>query len=92
MIRIFFGAVCLVCSVSLSASAQEQATVVFKSGLVVTIENAYKPLVDAMKKGDKGAVLEMNVQGSQFLVRLEEVAIVCKDRCLSMTVISPTRR
>ena len=90
--RNFFVALGVVLGTTSPALSQEQATVVLKSGLVVTIESAYKPLIDAMKKGDKGAVLELNVQGSQFLVRLEEIAIVCKERCLAMTVVSPAKR
>lgn len=72
--------------------SQEQATVVFKSGLVVTVDSAYKQLAEAIKRGAKDSVAELSIQGNTFFVRLEEIVVVCKDRCSPMTVVSPARR
>ncbi len=84
--------VLLFCILPGSALGDEKATVVMQSGLVITIDNSYKQIVDAVKGQKKEGFLELNVQGSSLMVNLKEVVVVCKDSCSSMVIVSPARR
>lgn len=76
-----------------SAYAGDGATIVFKSGVVVTLNNGYKQLVDGMKelraKGSQNFPVEILIEGNSFFVNLGEVAVLCRDSCSSLTLVSP---
>jgi hypothetical protein len=89
----FFCAVFFVFVAPDSALAGDGATIVFKSGVIVTLNNGYKQLVDGMKdlrtKGSQNFPVEILIEGTSFFVNLGEVAVLCRDTCSSLTVISP---
>ena len=91
-------AIILVCAALLVAAprvafAGDGATIVFKSGVIVALNNGYKQLVDGMKdlraKGSQNYPVEILIEGTSFFVNLGEVAVLCRDTCSSLTVISP---
>jgi hypothetical protein len=75
------------------AYAGDGATIVFKSGVIVALNNGYKQLVDGMKdlrtKGSQNFPVEILIEGTSFFVNLGEVAVLCRDTCSSLTVVSP---
>lgn len=75
------------------AHAGDGATIVFKSGVMVTLNNGYKQLVDGMKelktKGSQNFPVEILIEGNSFFVNLGEVAVLCRDSCSSLTLLSP---
>jgi hypothetical protein len=75
------------------AFAGDGATVVFKSGVIIALNNGYKQLVDGMKdlrtKGSQNFPVEILIEGTSFFINLGEVAVLCRDTCSSLTVISP---
>ncbi len=75
------------------AHAGDAAMIVFKSGVVVNLDNGYKQLVDGMKglkmKGSENYPVEIQIEGTAFFINLGEVAVLCRDRCSSLTLISP---
>jgi hypothetical protein len=75
------------------AHAGDAAMIVFKSGVVVNLDNGYKQLVDGMKglkmKGSENYPVEIQIEGTAFFINLGEVAVLCRDRCSSLTIISP---
>ncbi|MBX7136951.1 MAG: hypothetical protein K1X83_03130 [Oligoflexia bacterium] len=70
--------------------AADAATVVFESGLVVTIEDGYRQIVEALKatsgKDDRASILELNLNGGSFLLNVAEVVVVCRDECKGLKV------
>ncbi len=76
-----------------AAYAGDGATIVFKSGVIVTLNNGYKQLVDGMKelrtKGSQNFPVEILIEGNSFFVNLGEVAVLCRDSCSSLTIVSP---
>lgn len=72
------------------AHAGDAATLVFKSGQVVMIEDGYRQVVDEMKaingKPDQSRIIELNLGGGSFLLNVSEVVIVCRDDCKSLIV------
>jgi hypothetical protein len=76
-----------------AAHAGDGATIVFKSGVIVTLNNGYKQLVDGMKelrtKGSQNFPVEILIEGNSFFVNLGEVAVLCRDSCSSLTVVAP---
>ena len=94
--RNFLAALCAVSLVFVAPSialAGDGATIVFKSGVIVTLNNGYKQLVDGMKdlrtKGSQNFPVEILIEGTSFFVNLGEVAVLCRDACSSLTVVSP---
>ena len=73
------------------AHAGDAATVIFKSGQVVRIDDGYQTLVDAMDglngKDVKHQILKMKIGGSSFLMNIAEVVIVCRDSCSNITIL-----
>ncbi len=67
--------------------------IVFKSGVIVNLDNGYKQLVDGMKglkiKGSENYPVEIQIEGTSFFINLGEVAVLCRDRCSSLTLVSP---
>lgn len=76
--------------VPLSAYAGDAATVVFKSGQIVEIENGYRQVIEAMQQLAKGQkdyyIVDLNIGGGSFLLNVAEVVIVCRDDCKSLRV------
>jgi hypothetical protein len=71
--------------------AADRATVIFKSGQVVTIEDGYKQIVESMKSSASNStarsrILELNIGGGSFLLNIDEVVVVCRDDCRSLTI------
>jgi hypothetical protein len=92
----FFIACCTILSLLVApdlAFAGDGATIVFKSGVIVTLNNGYKQLVDGMKdlraKGSQNFPVEILIEGTSFFVNLGEVAVLCRDACSSLTIVSP---
>ncbi|RIL11148.1 MAG: hypothetical protein DCC75_02935 [Proteobacteria bacterium] len=73
------------------AWAGDKATIVFESGQVVTIDDGYRQIIDAMKKLDgqnvEHRIVEFQIGGGSFLLNVAEVVIVCRDNCSSLTVV-----
>gem|GEM_PF-5736144 len=85
---------CALCLSQISlAHAGDGAMIVFKSGVVVNLDNGYKQLVEGMKglkaKGSENYPVEILIEGTSFFINLGEVAVLCRDRCSSLTLISP---
>jgi hypothetical protein len=78
-------------SASSAALAEEGVTLVLKSGVVVFLRDGYKQLVLNVKGhsagGSAGRWYELNLDGHPFLVDLNEIAILCRERCDSMTIL-----
>ena len=65
------------------------ATLIFKSGIKIYINNGYEKVVDAFSKLDSDArhkVIPLDVEGGIFLLDVAEVVVVCKEKCTSMTL------
>jgi len=76
--------------VSSQAFAGDAATVVFKSGQVVRIDDGFKEIVSSLRsldgKEDKHKIVELNIGGGTFLLNVSEVVIVCRDSCSTLTI------
>jgi hypothetical protein len=79
-----------------AAHAGDGAMIVFKSGVVVNLDNGYKQLVDGMKglkaKGSENYPVEIQIEGTSFFINLGEVTVLCRDRCSSLTLVSPPKQ
>jgi len=79
-----------------NAFAGDGATVIFASGTVVYINNGYAQLVSSLKefnrKGSENYVAEVNIEGSTFFINLDDVAVVCRDKCNSMEIREPAKK
>jgi hypothetical protein len=75
------------------AFAGDGATIIMKSGVVVTITNGYNQLVAGMRSlkstGVHNYPVEIEIENTSFYVNLGEVALLCRDTCSSMTISSP---
>jgi hypothetical protein len=85
---------CLFCSLAdvTPAFAGDGATIIFKSGTLVYVSNGYQQIVSALKefnkKGTDNYNMEVNIEDATFFINLGTVAIVCRDRCKSMEILS----
>lgn len=77
----------------LPALAGDGATVIMKSGVVVTINNGFSQLISGMKSlkssGVQNYPVEITIEGTSFFINLGEVALLCRDTCSSMTITTP---
>jgi hypothetical protein len=99
MKRVLFAlATALAVTAAFPAQAEEGVTLVLKSGVILFLRDGYKQIVPTVKAhpgpsaeagARAGRWLELNLDGHPFLVDLNEVAIVCRERCDSMTIIRP---
>jgi hypothetical protein len=75
----------------ISAFAADAATLIFRSGQRVYVDDGFRLIVDAMKslneKSQDHKVVELNIGGGSFLLNVAEVVIVCRDKCVSLQVI-----
>ncbi|MEY4668343.1 MAG: hypothetical protein RL518_1042 [Pseudomonadota bacterium] len=75
------------------AVAGDGATIIMKSGVVVSITNGYSQLVTGMRalksSGVQNYPVEIVIEGTSFFVNLGEVALLCRDTCSSMTITAP---
>ena len=75
-------------SVSYAADA---ATIVFKSGQVVKINDGFKDVSAAMRelnnKSQEHRVVQLELNGGTFLLNVAEVVIVCRDDCRGLDVV-----
>lgn len=75
------------------AFAGDGATIILKSGVVVTITNGYNQLATGMRAlkstGVHNYPVEIEIENTSFYVNLGEVALLCRDTCSSMTITSP---
>lgn len=80
----------LVLVAAAAARAGEAATLVFRSGQVVYLDNGYGAIVAAMSKLNHDSqahnIVDLNIGGGSFLLNVAEVVIVCRDNCPSLTV------
>ena len=71
--------------------AADGATLVFKSGQVVFLNNGYKQLSELLsklsKKSQDHQFVELNLEGSSFLLNISEVVILCRDHCSNLEII-----
>ncbi len=75
------------------ALAGDGATIIMKSGVVITITNGYSQLVSGMRSlkttGVQNYPVEIVIENTSFYVNLGEVALLCRDTCSSMTITTP---
>lgn len=75
------------------ALAGDGATIIMKSGVVITITNGYSQLVAGMRSlkttGVQNYPVEIVIENTSFYVNLGEVALLCRDTCSSMTIAPP---
>ena len=75
------------------ALAGDGATIIMKSGVVITITNGYSQLVTGMRSlkstGVQNFPVEIAIENTSFYVNLGEVALLCRDSCSSMTITAP---
>jgi hypothetical protein len=75
------------------ALAGDGATIIMKSGVVITITNGYSQLVTGMRSlkstGVQNYPVEIAIENTSFYVNLGEVALLCRDTCSSMTITTP---
>lgn len=73
------------------AWAGDGATVIFKSGQVVQIDDGYRQIVESMKTLNGAStdhkILELTIGGSSFLLNISEVVIVCRDNCSNVVIL-----
>ena len=73
--------------------AGDGATIVLKSGAIITINNGYSQIVSGMKefnrRGTQNFNAEVNLEGTTFYINLADVALVCRDECKSLTITRP---
>jgi hypothetical protein len=85
----------LILTAAQPAYAGDGATIVLKSGAIVFIPNGYSQIVAGMKglklKGSENYPVELNIEGNTFFINLGEVAVLCRDRCESLTIINPKK-
>lgn len=74
------------------ALAKDAVTIVFKSGLVVRIDDGYKQVVEATRASSGQESLTLNLDGNPFVLKVSEVAVVCKDDCAGMIIKSGAPR
>jgi hypothetical protein len=78
-----------------SAFAGDGATIVLKSGAIITINNGYTQIVGGMKefnrRGTENFNAEINMEGTTFFINLADVALVCRDECKSLEIKFPER-
>ncbi len=76
-----------------TALAGDGATIIMKSGVVVTINNGFSQLIAGMKSlkssGVQNYPVEITIEGTSFFINLGEVALLCRDTCSSMTITTP---
>lgn len=75
-----------------AAWAGDAATVIFKSGQVVKIEDGFRQVTEALKQyradgHGGGAIVELNLGGGTFLLNVAEVVIACRDTCAGLTIM-----
>jgi hypothetical protein len=75
------------------AYAGDAATIVFKSGVTITLNNGYKQLVEGMKglrgKGAENYPVEIQIEGTSFFINLGEVTVLCRDTCSALNMVFP---
>ena len=75
-----------------NALAGDGATVIFKSGQMILIDNGYGQIVESMKslnlgKDSQHKIISLDVGGGEFILDLAQVVVVCRDVCKSVTVL-----
>jgi hypothetical protein len=77
--------------VASEAYAGDAAMLIFKSGQVVKIDDGFRQISEALKRGQdaegKSAVVELNLGSGTFLLNVAEVAVACRDDCSGITVM-----
>ena len=66
------------------------ATLVFKSGLRIYVNNGYEKIVDTFSTIDKDArhkIVSLDIEGGIFLLDLSELVVVCKEKCTSISIV-----
>lgn len=90
MYKVILSLLFIVLSAS-SAFAADAATLIFKSGQVVKINDGFKDIVAAMKdlnnKSQDHHVVQLDIGGGTFLLNVAEVVIVCRDDCKGLDVV-----
>lgn len=73
------------------AFAGDKATLVFKSGLVVTIDDGFRQVIEAMKqlnaKSQDHHIVQLEIGGGSFLLNVAEVVIACRDDCSTLQIV-----
>jgi hypothetical protein len=93
-VRRFGGRLLLAAAIGGAAApafAGEAATIVFRSGQVVRINDGYSVVVAAMAKlnasNQTHSIVNLNIGGGSFLLNVAEAVIVCRDHCPSLEVV-----
>jgi hypothetical protein len=75
------------------ALAGDAATIVLKSGIILSIQNGFGQLLSGMKslrqRGSENYPVEINIEGTSFFINLGEVAVLCRDTCGSIKIERP---
>jgi hypothetical protein len=92
LISNIFTTLLIICAVAPSELfAADAATIIFRSGQRVLIDDGYRAIVEAMKdlnsKSQDHKVVELTIGGGGFLLNVAEVVIVCRDSCGSLQVV-----
>lgn len=70
------------------ARAGEGATIIFRSGLVVTLNNGYEQIFSQLKTAKAGPnLVSLNIAGSDFTIDVSEIVVLCRDQCNAMGVM-----
>lgn len=80
---------CLLCATP--AYAADGATIIFDSGTAVQINNGYKQIIDSLREFNrtgKSTYVEITVEGSSFLINLEEITVICRDACPNLKILN----
>lgn len=76
-----------------TAFAGDAATIVLRSGAIVTVNNGYMQLEKGMREANRrdseNHYVEIKIEGSTFFVNLGEVALLCRDKCGSLSIERP---
>ena len=77
-----------------NAYAGDAATMIFRSGAIVYIDNGFKQLAEGMRglknKGSDNYPVEVNIENTTFYINLAEIALLCRDKCSSLDIKKPT--
>jgi putative cell wall-binding protein len=70
--------------------AADAATIVFRSGQVVRLNDGFKDIAPALERLNENSqdhkIVQLTLSGNTFLLNLAEVVILCRDDCRGLTV------
>ncbi|WKZ57423.1 MAG: hypothetical protein QY326_01785 [Bdellovibrionota bacterium] len=75
----------------LAAWAGDGATIIFKSGQVITFPDGFRQVSQAFRsldgtKDNEKKVVELNLGGGTYVLQLNDIEMVCRDQCSNATI------